>query len=60
VVTQPIGLVHYPGVAEGLYAASSSGTAVLLIQLRIGDCAQILSDHITLNCMVCIGQNLLR
>jgi len=25
VVTQPIGLVHYPGVAEGLYAACSSG-----------------------------------
>ncbi|WVZ56573.1 hypothetical protein U9M48_007079 [Paspalum notatum var. saurae] len=24
VVTQPIGLVHYPGVAEGLYAACSS------------------------------------
>ncbi|XP_048571396.1 RNA pseudouridine synthase 5 isoform X2 [Triticum urartu] len=25
VVTQPIGLVHYPGVAEGLYVACSSG-----------------------------------
>ncbi|KAL6644872.1 hypothetical protein ACP70R_016480 [Stipagrostis hirtigluma subsp. patula] len=25
VVTQPIGLVHYPGVADGLYAACSSG-----------------------------------
>ncbi|KAF0928572.1 hypothetical protein E2562_006018, partial [Oryza meyeriana var. granulata] len=24
-ITQPIGLVHYPGVAEGLYAACSSG-----------------------------------
>jgi len=26
VVTQPIGLVHYPGVAERLYAACSSGS----------------------------------
>ncbi|XP_044981909.1 RNA pseudouridine synthase 5 [Hordeum vulgare subsp. vulgare] len=25
VITQPIGLVHYPGVAEGLYVACSSG-----------------------------------
>ncbi|KQK22183.1 hypothetical protein BRADI_1g65680v3 [Brachypodium distachyon] len=25
VVTQPIGLVHYPGVSEGLYVACSSG-----------------------------------
>ena len=29
VVTQPIGLVHYPGVAEGLYVACSSGTTSL-------------------------------
>jgi hypothetical protein len=31
VVTQPIGLVHYPGVAEGLYAACSSGIAISIL-----------------------------
>jgi 23S rRNA-/tRNA-specific pseudouridylate synthase len=32
-ITQPIGLVRYPGVAEGLYAACSSGycTTTLLV-----------------------------